>query len=172
MRTLATFGLHLATLDVREHADAHHHALGQLFDRLGEATGPTRELDRAARRRCSPPSSPSRRPLAPDPAAARRGRRAHVRDVRGVRRALDLYGPEAIESYIVSMCQGADDILAAAVLAREAGLVDLDAGVARIGFVPLLETIGELRGPASCWRSCSPTPPTGGSSRCAATSRR
>ena len=38
------------------------------------------------------------------------------------------------------MCQGADDLLAAAVLAREAGLVDLDAGVARIGFVPLLET--------------------------------
>jgi phosphoenolpyruvate carboxylase len=45
----------------------------------------------------------------------------------------------------VSMCRGADDVLAAAVLAREARLVDLDAGVARIGFVPLLETIEELR---------------------------
>jgi phosphoenolpyruvate carboxylase len=31
------------------------------------------------------------------------------------------------------------------VLAREAGLVDLHRGLARIGFVPLLETIGELR---------------------------
>ena len=58
--------------------------------------------------------------------------------------ARERYGGEVVESYIVSMCQGADDILAAALLAREAGLVDLQAGVARIGFVPLLETIDEL----------------------------
>jgi phosphoenolpyruvate carboxylase len=43
------------------------------------------------------------------------------------------------------MASGEDDVLAAAVLARDAGLVDLHSGVARIGFVPLLETIDALR---------------------------
>lgn len=43
------------------------------------------------------------------------------------------------------MCQGADDVFAAAVLAREAGLVDLHSGWAKIGIVPLLETTDELR---------------------------
>src|SRR5204863_333550 len=67
MRTLAAFGLHLATLDVREHADAHHEALAQLFDRVREGEPSYRELDREERRALLAAELPSRRPLAPTP---------------------------------------------------------------------------------------------------------
>jgi phosphoenolpyruvate carboxylase len=145
MRTLAAFGLHLATLDVREHADAHHQALAQLFDRLADRPVRYADLSRSERLELLAAELPSRRPLAPSPPPLdERGARTYE-TFDAIRGALDTYGPEAIESYIVSMCRGADDVLAAAVLAREAGLIDLDAGVARVGFVPLLETIEELR---------------------------
>jgi phosphoenolpyruvate carboxylase len=145
LRSVRAFGLQLATMDVREHADAHHGALGQLYDGLAELDRPYAELDQAARTKLLAGELAGRRPLAgADPALDERGL-ATYEVFRTVRDALDRFGPEVVESYIVSMTRGVDDVLAAVVLAREAGLVDVHGGTARISFVPLLETVDTLQ---------------------------
>ena len=139
---VACWGLHVATLDIREHSDAHHAVLGALFDRLDQEY---RSLSAVERRHLLAHELEGRRPLAPfprflDPDTARTYRVFAV-----IRRALEEFGPDVIGSYIVSMTRGAEDILAAVVLARENGLVDVHQPDARVGFVPLLETISELK---------------------------
>ncbi len=133
-------------MDVREHADAHHDAVGRLLDRTGELDAPYAELTPARRREVLGAELAGRRPLAVWPAPLEGDAATTLRLFHTVREALDRFGPRAVETYIVSMTRGADDLLAAVVLAREAGLVDLGAGVARVDFVPLLETPDELRG--------------------------
>jgi phosphoenolpyruvate carboxylase len=152
-RVAAATGLTLATLDVREHASRFHAAVGALIDRTGEMDRPYDTLARPERRALLAAELGRRRPLRIasiplgadlDPADAE-----VIDGVLGMftvaRDALDRFGDDVIESCIVSMTRGTDDLLAAAVLARDAGLVDVAAGVARIGFVPLFETIDELR---------------------------
>ncbi len=144
IRSVAAFGLHLATLDVREHAAAHHAALAQLFDRLGEGRKPYLELDRPERIALLVKELTGRRPLTTQPPSLDEpGTRTFGAFV-AIGDLLDRFGAKVVQSYIISMTTGVDDVLAAVLLAREARLVDLAAGQARVGFVPLLETPEEL----------------------------
>jgi phosphoenolpyruvate carboxylase len=144
IRAMEAVGLKLATLDVREHSAKHHQALGQLFDRLLGA-GAYAALTRAARFELLATELGSLRPLAPAPAPLDAEARITLGAFEAIRKAQAAYGEDVVESYIISMTKGADDVLAAAVLAREAGLVDLAGDHTAIGFVPLLETVDELR---------------------------
>jgi len=149
-RTLAATGLHLATVDVREHSEVLHAAVGALVDRLGEQPVPYASLGRAERRALLGAELAGRRPLGGvDVAAGLSARDGETLAVFATIAATQRrYGAGVIESYIVSMTHGADDVLAAAVLAREAGLVAVPDGHAALGFVPLLETVEELHGAA------------------------
>ncbi len=82
VRTVAATGLGLATLDVREHAQKHHDAVGQLLDRLGELPTPYAELDRPARLQVLAEELAGRRPLGAAATAPRRGGPRHGGDVR------------------------------------------------------------------------------------------
>ena len=141
IRLVSALGFELATMDVRQHASKHHAAVAALYDAVGaeyrqdgsEIPVETLTIELAGRR----PIASSAIRLDGEPAET-------LDTMRAIRDAQDLYGVDVIESYIVSWTRGAADILAPMVLAREVGLIDTHAGVARIGFVPLFETIDEV----------------------------
>ncbi|MEV7647059.1 phosphoenolpyruvate carboxylase [Arthrobacter sp. NPDC089319] len=85
-------------------------------------------------------------PLAP-PSSLKKKRARTLEVFQAIADALRQYGPDAVETYIVSRVRGADDVLAAVVLAREAGLLELSGAEpeALIGFAPLLESVEALR---------------------------
>lgn len=147
-----TFGFHLATLDVRQHSDVHAAAVDAMFLAAGVTSGAgdyerateeaklailTRELKNP--RPLLPVASP------PDPTIDR------VLDVlRTIKRAKSELGPRAVERFIVSMTHGVSDILEVVLLAKEVGLVRVgETYLSELDFVPLFETIDDLRGCAN-----------------------
>ncbi|MEV4638143.1 phosphoenolpyruvate carboxylase [Actinoplanes sp. NPDC049548] len=143
IRTVSAFGLQLATLDVREHAEKHHEVLAQMYTQVGEV-GDYAALSREERTKLLATELGGRRPLSSADTPLTDSARKTFDVFNAIRDSQDRFGSDVIESYIISMTLGVDDVLAAAVLAREAGLIDTHNGRARIGIVPLLETPAEL----------------------------
>ncbi len=142
IRTVAAFGFRLATMDVREHADKHHELLAELYERLNVDYGSLSSTEQA---QLLSEELGARRPLSPPFLELEDGPATTKATFDVIREAQSRFGVEVIDSYIISMTRGAFDVFAAAVLARESGLIDIHGGVATVGLVPLLETIDELR---------------------------
>jgi len=138
IRTVAAFGINHATMDVREHSDAHHHVLNQIVG-----------IDGYLEKSHAEKFEVLAKLLADNVTLATTGLdtagKKTLDTFLAINDLIDRFGPEAIETYIVSMTKGADDLLAAVVIAQQAGLVSLKVQKARIGFAPLLETVAELR---------------------------
>ena len=141
-RAVETFGFQMATLDIREHASKHREAVAELFSLVGTDYG---SMEEEARRHALSAELAGTRPLSGLTTTLGEDSNRTLGTFSAIREAKERYGSQVIESYIISMTETASDVLEAAVLAREAGLVDLRRGIAEIGLVPLVETIADLR---------------------------
>lgn len=136
LRRIDTFGFHLATLDVRQHASVLHDVVARglddpnwlqrssadrqrlLVDALGKDRGPSIELDALGKRTLA------------------------VFDA--IMQGRHRYGPAAVGYFIVSGATGADDILVALLLARWAEAYDKHTGQVALDIAPQFESLSAL----------------------------
>lgn len=143
IKSASAVGLHLAALDVREHSEKYQDVVATLVNRV-DATAHYDKLTPSQRLVFLRKELSSARPLSLNPNLDEDGQKV-LGAYLAVREAQDRFGQAVCETAIVSMTRGADDLLAAVIVGREAGLVDLTHGIARVDFVPLLETVDELQ---------------------------
>ncbi len=145
VRMVRSSGFQLATMDIREHAAAHTAALTELFERVGvDFSG----LDERDKRAALETELHNPRPLKSPTTLLSDDTERTISTFDAIRKAQHRYGRQIIESYVISMTETPSDVLTAAVLAKEAGLIDVAGDTARIGLVPLVETIDDLRNSA------------------------
>jgi len=131
-----TFGFHLATLDIRQDSLVHRQVIACILKDDGWL-----ELDEEARaERLTELLLAAQSPELPEDDGV-----AQTIDVfRSIAWGHQHFGRRALGPYIISMTQGADDVLSVLFLARMAGLTDAD-GAIPLDVAPLLETVDDLK---------------------------
>jgi phosphoenolpyruvate carboxylase len=140
------FGFHLSGLDLRQNSDVHEEVIAELLAWAGVHSD-YRSLPEPDRVELLAAELATRRPLIKDDAELSELARKELDIVAAAARAVDVFGPQAIPNYIISMCQSVSDMLEAAILLKEVGLLDAsgEEPYAPVGIVPLFETIDDLQ---------------------------
>jgi phosphoenolpyruvate carboxylase len=144
------FGFHLSGLDLRQNSDVHEEVVAELLAWAGVHPD-YRSLPEPERVDLLVAELATRRPLIRDDAELSELARKELDIVAAAARAVEVFGPQAVPNYIISMCQSVSDMLEAAILLKEAGLLDLVGAAsgsevfAPVGIVPLFETIDDLQ---------------------------
>lgn len=140
------FGFHLSGLDMRQNSDVHEEVVAELLAWAGVHPDYA-SLSEPQRVELLAGEIATRRPLIREGADLSELARKELGIVAAAARAVKVLGPQAVPNYIISMCQSVSDMLEAAVLLKEAGLLDISDGTpyAPVGIVPLFETIDDLQ---------------------------
>ena len=146
VRQAEVFGFHLAKLDVRQESSVVIRAVAELVSAsMGEDLLKMEEAARAAllRRLLVDPHS-----LLPEPESVSEHSRKVLETFSRIRRAKEEHSSTPVETFILSMARHASDVLSVQLLARRAGLLEVDEGgrctANYLRVTPLFETVEDL----------------------------
>ena len=143
IRSVETFGFHLATVDLRQNAEVHERVVGELLKcadvNHDYAALPESERVLMLRRELANP-----RLLANPFSTYSNETAAQLAIVQAAADAHRQYGPGSITTYVISKAASASDLLEVHVLLKEAGLWTHGTTSNPIMVVPLFETIDDL----------------------------
>jgi phosphoenolpyruvate carboxylase len=145
IRSVETFGFHLATLDLRQNADVHERVVAELLAVAGVEPDylSLAEAERVALLRRELEGT---RLLASPFAIYSEQTQSELEIVRAAAEAHARYGPACITTYCISKAESVSDLMEVNILLKEAGLWRAGAPPqAAIMAVPLFETIGDLQ---------------------------
>jgi phosphoenolpyruvate carboxylase len=128
------FGLHLATLDIRQHSGVHASAVAELL-KIAGVEDSYESLDEAAKLAVLRRELASTRPLVRESAELSESTAELMATLRVVRDAVQRE-PASVRCWVISMTSHLSDMLALLLLMHEVGL--------RIQVVPLFETVDDL----------------------------
>ena len=143
-RAVSVFGFHLVPLDLRQTSEVHGRVVAELLAVVQPGTGYL-ALDEEQRIALLAAELESPRPLAAPFLTYSEETRTELTLFHAVAAAQGRLGTEALPSCIVSHTEGVSDLLEAAVLLREAGLLRPSEGRLDLNLIPLFETIEDLQ---------------------------
>src|SRR3979411_2700817 len=142
-RALDCFGLHLASLDMRQNSAVHERTVAELIDAATPGMSYL-ALNEEARIALLANELRSARPLMSAFVKYSDETLGELAVFRAAAEAHAKFGADVIPQCIISMCKGMSDMLEVARLLKEAGLVH-PSGRSAINIVPLFETIEDLQ---------------------------
>src|SRR3984893_4466559 len=121
--SVRVFGFHLSGLDMRQNSDVHEEVVAELLAWAGVHPDYS-SLSEDERVNVLAAELSTRRPLIGDRDELSELAREELAIIGAGTRAVASYGPRAVPNYIISMCRSVSDLLEAAILLKESGLLD------------------------------------------------